>query len=78
MTTLAVPAATWDALEDWQREAVSTAVDLPRLGEPAVYVDDLGADQYVWDDHRITETQVVQVATLLADPTLIGVPDASI
>lgn len=74
MGTLGIPVAAWDALTDGQRETVSTASMLPQLGVPAVYVDELGVDQYVWDDPRITEDQVIRVAVMLKDPSLITEP----
>lgn len=74
MTTLAIQKIIWDALAPEQVEGLRLSADLPRLGEPATYTDDSNTEWCIFDDSRITESQVATVAALVENPELIPLP----
>lgn len=76
MATLAIKSVDWDTLHPDQQAGLVMAAELPRLGEPALYLDENDTEWRIHDDHRITEDQVALVAALMENPGSIPLPPA--
>lgn len=70
MSAIVIRKDSWDALNDVQREALSTAGPAIRLGDPAVYVDDEGTEWCIFDGHIPMETAAI-TAHLVERPELL-------